>query len=94
MIDFTVAIPTYNGENRLPEVLERLRSQVNTECFSWEIIIIDNNSKDNTAKVIQKYQVNWQESYPLKYFFETQQGAAFARQKAMYRSSKRISCFS
>jgi len=30
MIDFTVAICTYNGEKRLPVVLERLRAQINT----------------------------------------------------------------
>lgn len=32
--DLTIAIPTYNGEHRLPELLERLRNQINTEHFS------------------------------------------------------------
>ncbi|NER29288.1 MAG: glycosyltransferase family 2 protein [Symploca sp. SIO1C4] len=83
MVDFTVAIPTYNGESRLPKVLDKLRSQVNTESFSWEIIVVDNNSKDNTAKVVEEYQANWPDVYPLKYCQETQQGLAFARQRAI-----------
>ncbi|AFZ27662.1 glycosyl transferase [Cylindrospermum stagnale PCC 7417] len=82
-LDFTVVIPTYNGESRLPELLERLQNQLNTENLSWEIIVVDNNSSDNTAKVVQSYQENWQCSYPLKYCFESKQGAAYARKRAV-----------
>ncbi|WP_427160623.1 hormogonium polysaccharide biosynthesis glycosyltransferase HpsE [Aliinostoc sp. HNIBRCY26] len=82
-LDFTVAIPTYNGEHRLPELLERLRNQINTENLSWEIIVVDNNSTDNTSKVVQAYQENWHCSYPLKYIFEDKQGAAYARKRAV-----------
>ncbi len=87
MVDFTVAIPTYNGENRLPEVLERLRSQTDTEHFSWEIIVVDNNSRDNTAKVVRESQANWPTSSVLRYSFEAEQGAAFARQRAVEEAS-------
>lgn len=82
-MDFTVAIPTYNGASRLPLLLERLRQQVNTEHFSWEIIIVDNNSKDNTEQVVRDYQASWREQYPLRYCLETEQGAAFARLRAV-----------
>lgn len=81
--DFTVVIPTYNGAKRLPELLDRLRNQVNTENISWEIIVVDNNSSDNTALVVQQYQENWQCPYPLKYQFEPKQGAAYARKKGV-----------
>lgn len=90
MLDFTVAIPTYNGEDRLGEVLERLRSQINTENLSWEIIVVDNNSTDNTAQVIQEYQANWHQAYPLKYYFEVEQGAAFARLRAIEKARGRF----
>lgn len=82
-IAITVAIPTYNGENRLPKILDRLRSQIRTECVSWEVIVVDNNSTDSTAKVVQDYQSNWLESVPLKYILEPEQGAAFARARAI-----------
>lgn len=82
-IDFTVAIPTCNGENRLPMVLERLRSQTGVEQLAWEIIVVDNNSTDNTAKVVQDYQANWSYPFSLRYTFEAEQGAGFARQRAI-----------
>ena len=83
MLDFTVAIPTYNGANRLPLVLEKLRSQINTENISWEVIIVDNNSSDNTSKIVQDYQSRFSEFVSIRYLFEPQQGAAFARLKAI-----------
>ncbi|MBG1266592.1 hormogonium polysaccharide biosynthesis glycosyltransferase HpsE [Nostoc sp. WHI] len=89
-LDFTVAIPTYNGESRLPELLERLQNQLHTENFSWEIIVVDNNSTDNTAKVVQDYQKNWQCPCPLKYCFEARQGAAYARKMAVAEAKGRF----
>ncbi|MBD2196494.1 MULTISPECIES: hormogonium polysaccharide biosynthesis glycosyltransferase HpsE [Calothrix] len=82
-VDFTVAIPTYNGESRLPELLERLRNQLYTETFVWEIIVVDNNSTDNTAVLIKNYQAGWECPYPLKYCFEAKQGAGYARKRAV-----------
>lgn len=86
-VDFTVAIPTYNGAARLPLVLDRLRSQLNTDPITWEILVIDNNSTDNTAQIVKHHQTNWPTAYPLKYCFEAQQGAAFARQLAVRTAS-------
>ena len=90
MVDFTVALPTYNGEHRFPDVLERLRSQINTEHFSWEIIVVDNNSSDQTAEVVRAYQANWSSAYPLKYCFAPEQGAAFARQRAIEKAQGQL----
>ncbi|MBR8837864.1 MAG: hormogonium polysaccharide biosynthesis glycosyltransferase HpsE [Stigonema ocellatum SAG 48.90 = DSM 106950] len=89
-LDFTVAIPSYNGETRLPELLKRLQNQIHTENLSWEIIIVDNNSTDNTAAVIKTYQASWQHPYPLKYFFEAQQGAAWARLRAVQEAKGQL----
>ncbi|MEO1429686.1 MAG: hormogonium polysaccharide biosynthesis glycosyltransferase HpsE [Cyanobacteria bacterium J06633_8] len=82
-VNLTVAIPTYNGENRLPQVLDKLKQQINTEYINWEVIIVDNNSTDGTAKLIKEYQENWLQNVPLKYCFEPEQGISFARQTAM-----------
>ncbi len=88
-VDFTVAIPTYNGASRLPELLERLRNQLYTDTFSWEIIVVDNNSTDNTAAVVKSYQASWKCPYPLKYYFEVKQGAAYARKRAVAEAKGR-----
>jgi glycosyltransferase involved in cell wall biosynthesis len=89
MVDFTIAIPTYNGEKRLPEVLDRLKAQIDTENIAWEILVVDNNSNDNTVKVVREYQANWSD-FPLKYYLEKRQGAAFARLKAVEEAKSEL----
>jgi glycosyltransferase involved in cell wall biosynthesis len=84
MIDFTVAICTYNSEQLLPNMFEKLKEQVDTENITWEIIVIDNNSRDNTAKIVQEYEnTNWAKVSSIKYYFEPEQGRAFARHRAI-----------
>lgn len=82
-LDFTVAICTYNGENRIPLVLEALLGQTGTEGLTWEVIVVDNNSKDETAAVVKSFSQRWPQTSPLRYAFEPHQGASFARQHAI-----------
>lgn len=92
-VDITVAIPTYNGATRIPAVVDRLREQTNTEQFSWEILVVDNNSSDDTAKIVQQYQADWSSSHPLRYCFAPEPGLAFARQKAVEEARGTFVCF-
>lgn len=77
--DFTIVIATYNGGDRIGAVLDHLRCQIGTSDLVWEIIVVDNNSIDNTADVVRQYQQDWPSNIPLRYEFEAQQGAGFAR---------------
>jgi len=88
-IDFSVAIPTYNGAQRIPLVLEQLRQQVTDGQISWEILVIDNNSQDNTAAVVGQIQEQWTLPVPLTYLHEPQQGIAYARQRAVTAAAGR-----
>lgn len=81
MPDFSVVICTYNGENRLPDVLEKL--QVQQPTCDWEVVVVDNNSQDCTAAVVRQFQLKWRSDVPLRYCFEPQQGLAFARRRAI-----------
>ncbi|MCL2923555.1 MAG: hormogonium polysaccharide biosynthesis glycosyltransferase HpsE [Trichodesmium sp. MAG_R04] len=83
MIDIAVAIPTYNGADKIPKVFEKLQQQTGLENITWEIIVIDNNSSDETPKVVKEYQDNNFLCVELKYHFESQQGASSARQRAV-----------
>ena len=85
-VDFTVAISTHNGETRLPDVLDRLKSQINTDKFSWEVIVVDNNSTDMTAKVVENYQAKWSKVISLKYVFAPKKGVKFARERAVEKA--------
>ena len=90
MVEFTVAICTYNGETRLPNLLNKLLLQRQTEHFSWEVIVINNNSSDNTAKLVKHYQESWTAVCPLRYYFEPRQGLAYARRLAVKKARGKL----
>ena len=85
-IDFTVAICTYNGAQRVPEVLDCLLAQQGTEKITWEVLVVDNNSSDQTAEVVREYQQKWRSDVQLRYYFEPQQGTTFAREAAIQQA--------
>lgn len=74
----TVCICTYNGGKRIGKVLDSLQQQININ-FDWELIIVDNNSTDETKQIIKKYKNNSLKGVPLKYCIEKKQGLAYAR---------------
>ncbi len=94
-LDVTVAIPTYNGAKRFPQVLDRLLTQTGLENINWEIIVVDNNSSDNTFEIIQKYQekCKFYNNFQLKYCLETEQGITFARLRAVKEAKGKFIAF-
>lgn len=83
VVDFTVTICTYNGATRLPAVLDQLKKQQGTDAIQWEVLVIDNNSQDETAAVVERYQQQWRQDCPLRYEFEPKQGVSYARDRAI-----------
>ncbi|HLO87538.1 MAG TPA: hormogonium polysaccharide biosynthesis glycosyltransferase HpsE [Nostocaceae cyanobacterium] len=92
-VDITVAIPTYNGEKRLPKLLDKLALQTGVNNLNWEMIVVDNNSSDQTSQVVENYQNTWGSKLPLRYFLETEQGAAFARLRAVREAKGELIAF-
>jgi glycosyltransferase involved in cell wall biosynthesis len=83
ILDLTVAICTFNGEQRLPAVLDRLLAQTPTPGVMWEVLVVDNNSQDETAKVVADYAARWRDDSRLRYVFEPIQGLSYARNRAI-----------
>lgn len=50
----TIAIPTFNGIERIEEVLDACLSQ--TADFPFEVLVIDSGSTDGTLEAIQRHQ--------------------------------------
>jgi hypothetical protein len=71
---FSVIIATYNRAEELAKTLESLKKIETTD--PWEVVIVDNNSPDNTREVIlqavEKFPV------PLRYVMEKEQGRSAA----------------
>lgn len=88
MVDFTIAIPTYNGEHRLADVFDALRMQVGLDDVSWDILVVDNNSHDQTAAVVRQFQAT--SPVPVRYALERRQGAAYARDRALHESMSEL----
>lgn len=83
MFDLTVAIRAYNAAARLPKLFACLQQQLLPEGLNWEVVVVDNNSSDATAKVIAEVARSCVLPCPLRYVLEVRQGAAFARQRAL-----------
>ena len=75
MINISVIICTYNRANSLADTLLCLTKQ-SYEAVNWELIIVDNNSNDNTKEIISQYSKKLPN---LTYKFEPQQGLSYAR---------------
>ena len=50
----SICIPVYNGENYLEEALDSIENQ---NYKNFEIIISDDNSNDNSLKIIEEYKL-------------------------------------
>lgn len=64
----SIIITTYNSENSIKECLDSIFSQ---DFKNYEVIIIDNNSKDNTKEILR--------NYPLIALIENQINTGFSK---------------
>ena len=51
----SVIIPAYNEKNRLRKTLPGLRDFLNQQDFSWEVILVDDGSDDQTSEVLLEF---------------------------------------
>jgi len=65
----SVIVPVYNGEKTIGQCIESLLAQ-NYPLDKYEIIVVDNNSKDKTAEIVKKY--------PVKYVMENKIQSSYA----------------
>lgn len=56
MVKLTVIIPAYNEERVIEQTLTRVVSFLTSKKFSWEIIIVDDGSKDDTSKIVNSFK--------------------------------------
>jgi glycosyltransferase involved in cell wall biosynthesis len=63
--DITVALCTYNRAALLPDILRSLDSQETDGTFTFEVLIVDDGSTDNTREVVQRHAAEF--SVPMRY---------------------------
>lgn len=90
-IRISVIICTYNRVQFLPRIFEALAAQtLSSDCF--EIILIDNNSRDKTSDICSDFRIN-NPHLNFQYVLETQQGLSFARNRGIIESHRDLLVF-
>lgn len=81
-LSLSIVVPAYNegGEDRLPASLKKITQFVDDQDFPIEVIIVNNNSTDNTQEIIDKAAA--EHSY-IKPMFEGTQGKGAAVRTGM-----------
>ena len=75
----SLIICTYNRCEDLRLTLQQLSQSGLPENFLWELLVMDNNSADDTKSVCSSFA----DKLPLRYIFEPRQGKSFALNRAV-----------
>lgn len=90
-LQVTVILCTYNRARALEVSLQSLCKQELPQGVNWEIVVVDNNSKDETANVVEAFRCR----FPglVRYVFESQQGVSMARNAGIREARGEIIAF-
>jgi glycosyltransferase involved in cell wall biosynthesis len=86
--NYSLIICTYNRSNAVCKLIEQLITQIKLEQLHAELIIINNNSTDDTQSKIFQFQENF-----IKYFCETEQGSSAARNRGIKEANAEMLIF-
>jgi glucosyl-dolichyl phosphate glucuronosyltransferase len=87
----SVVICTYNRAHSLGKTLESVVVQSVPSDIEWEIIVVDNNSSDQTREIVESFQSRYPER--MRYAFEGRQGVSNARNTGVRESRGQIVAF-
>jgi glycosyltransferase involved in cell wall biosynthesis len=88
-MDVSVIVCTHNRAAMLRDVLAGLATQRGMDTRSWEAIVVDNCSTDETADVVRGASL----PVPLRYLYEAVPGKSFALNAGIAASTGRILAF-
>lgn len=83
----TIIVPVYNSGETLTRCLNSLCKQ---DYRDLEILLVDNNSTDNSSAICEKYSQN---DYRIRVLQEKKQGPSAARNKGILAGTGDILCF-
>src|ERR1035437_2929431 len=92
IIQVSIIIPAFNRSGMLIQTLNSLLHQ-DFPKESFEVILVDNNSTDDTNQVIKKYIETNRDKLNIKYAIEKRQGDIYARHTGAYHAIGEILIF-
>jgi glycosyltransferase involved in cell wall biosynthesis len=87
----SVIICTYNRAESLKKTLDSIKNMSIPNDLSWEILMVDNNSSDNTKKVIEEFRIK--SGLNVVYVFEEKRGLSNARNSGIRNAQGEIIVF-
>jgi glycosyltransferase involved in cell wall biosynthesis len=90
-MNISVILCTYNRSESLTKALSSVAESVLPESVGWEVLVVDNNSKDQTREVVEGFC----RRYPgrFRYVFEVKQGKSHALNTGIRESGGEILAF-
>lgn len=89
-MDATILICTYNRAPLLGVTLDSLAG-LRAAGLRWEVIVVDNNSNDDTRAVVERRQPGY--PVPLRYVFEPRQGKSMALNTGLSQAAGAVIAF-
>lgn len=90
-IEVSVIICTYNRSESLKRTLKSVGEMEVSDELNWELIIVDNNSNDNTRAIVTDFI--GKSGLVCKYVFEQMQGLSFAKNAGISNACGNIIAF-
>ena len=90
-LDVSVVLCTYNRARLLTQALAHIGAAAARSNARVEIIVVDNNSRDDTKSVVAA--ASRASLAPLRYVLETRQGLSFARNRGIQECEGTVIAF-
>lgn len=87
-LEISAVICTYNRDKFIRKSLQCLCKQT-LDKENYEVIIVDNNSTDNTAAICKAF-IEEHQDYNIRYVFEMNKGLSFARNRGISEANSPI----
>ena len=90
-MNITVILCTYNRCQSLVKALGSVALLEMPESVAWEVLVVDNNSRDRTRDVVQDFSVRYPGRF--RYLFEPQPGKSHALNRAIAEAQGDVLAF-
>ncbi|MDQ6693620.1 MAG: glycosyltransferase family 2 protein [Chloroflexota bacterium] len=87
----SVVIPAYNESSRLPDALGKVKKYLNGRDYSYEVLVVDDGSDDNTVEVVEREAKNHQQ---LRVIRNPHRGKGYAVRTGMLQASGKYILYS
>jgi len=91
-VDLSVIVPAYNEEHRLLPTLERLHAFLSAQPLRYEILVVDDGSKDKTCDVVETAMQSIPNLALVRQMPNKGKGAAVRRGMLAARGQIRVMC--